>query len=279
MQLLPSSPRRRRRLLRIGAALAVAGTIAAIVLLVPSPKQPNPSPPKSAPPAQLVHRSTKVTRAERRAIDATLDRFLGAALDRSSPATAWRLAGPELKAGSSLRQWRAGTSPIPYFPAKEQTFHSWETVDAGPRYVVFDDLVVHPRRGSHTSSWIFTGEVVKRGSHWLVNRLYTIAVMKRPTKAGTHQVGPQDFAAPASPSGPPPTSGAVLSAKWLVVVAGVVGLVLLFPLGFFVASGVRSRRRRREYARSRDRDLPPLPSSVAEPSEPVGATPAGDRRH
>lgn len=262
MQIIPSSPRRRRRLLRLGAAAGVAGAIAAVVLLVPNPKPPNPAPPKNAPPAQLVQRSRPVTPSERRAINATLDRFLRAALDRSSPATAWRLAGPELKTGSTLREWRAGTSPIPYYPPREKTFHGWISVDAGPHYVVFDHLVVHPRHGPKTSARVFAGEVVNRGSGWLVNRLYTIAVFERPTKSGTHQVGPADFAAGAASTGPPPRGGAMLGKTWLLAAIGAIGLVLLFPLGFGLAVGVRARRRRRQYAHTRDRELPPLPPGV-----------------
>jgi hypothetical protein len=262
MRVIPSSPRARRRLLRIGIAFAVAGTIAGIALGVHSPKQPNSAPPKNAPPAQLVTRATRVTPKERRAINATLDKFLGASLDRSSPTTAWRLAGPEMKSGSTLREWRAGTSPVPYFPTREKTFGGWQAVDAGPNYVVFDHLLVHPKHGSQTSASIFSGEVVKSGSHWLVNRLYTIAVMKRPTKTGTHQVGPQDYAAPPSSQGSSQTSGGALGKQWLLVAAGVIGLALLFPLGFGIVSAVRSRRRQRQYREHRDRDLPPLPRSL-----------------
>jgi hypothetical protein len=263
MRVTPSSPRARRRLLRVGIALTVAGSIAGIALALQSPKQPSAAPAKNAPPAQLLNRRTRVTPKERRAINATLDKFLGASLDRSSPATAWRLAGPEMKSGSTLRQWRAGTSPVPYFPTREKTFGGWEAVDAGPNYVVFDHLLVHPKRGSQTSASIFSGEVVKSGSHWLVNRLYTIAVMKRPTKTGMHQVGPQDYAAPgASGQGSSQTSGGTLGKQWLLVVVGLVGLAILFPLGFGVASAVRSRRRQRQYVEHRDRDLPPLPRSL-----------------
>jgi hypothetical protein len=260
MRVIPSSPRARRRLFRLGIALTVAGTIASIALSVHSPKQPSSAPAKNAPPAQHLAKRTHITPRERRAINATLDRFLGASLDRSSPATAWRLAGPEMKSGSTLREWRAGTSPVPYFPTRENTFGGWETVDAGPNYVVFDHLLVHPKHGSNTSASIFAGEVVKSGSHWLVNRLYTIAVMKRPTKTGTHQVGPQDYAAPgASGQGSAQTSVGTLGKQWLLIVVGLVGLALLFPLGFGAASIVRSRRRRRQYTEHRNRDLPPLP--------------------
>ena len=262
MRVIPSSPKARRRLVRLGITLTVAATIAGIALAVRSPKQPSSAPARNAPPAQHVTRQTRITPKERRAINATLDKFLGASLDRSSPETAWRLAGPEMKSGSTLRQWRSGTSPVPYLPTRETTFGGWEAVDAGPDYVVFDHLLVHPKHGAQTSASIFSGEVVKSGSHWLVNRLYTIAVMKRPTKTGTHQVGPQDYAAPPASQGSSQTSRQTLGKEWLLVIAGLIGLALLFPLGLGVASTVRSRRRQRRYVERRDRELPPLPRSL-----------------
>ena len=291
MGVVPSSPRRRRRLVWFGIGVCIAAAIAGVALLVPDPPQPNPAPPKNAPPAQRIQPSSKVTRSERRAIDASLDRFLRAGLDRSSPATAWRLAGPEMKAESTLRQWRTGASPIPYFPSRQTTFHGWIVADAGPNYVVFDHLIVHPRHGPRTSSWIFTGEVVRRHSQWLVNRLYTVAVMQGPTKSSTHevgpadhaahvggmhQVGPGDYAAPPVPASPPPRadSGA-LASKWLLAVGGLVGLALLFPLAFGIVSAVRSRRVRRRYG-SASRELPPLPAAPETRAEPVG-TGAGSR--
>ena len=143
----------------------------------------------------------RVSPADRRAIDRTLDRFVPAGVARKSPATAWALAGPELKTGSTLAAWKAGNSPIPYYPVLEKTFHTWRTIDVGPRYVVFN-LLVHAQPTSHLGSYVFSGEVVKRGDQWLVNRIYTIAIMNPVTKK-THEVGPADFVAPPPSSQTP----------------------------------------------------------------------------
>jgi hypothetical protein len=284
MGFVPSSPRIRRRFVRLGIALALIGTAAAIAVLVRSPKQPNPSPAKNAPPAQLVKQSTYVPPADRRAIDKTLDQFIPAALGARSPQTAWRLAGPELKGGTTLREWRHGTSPIPYYPPRGKTFHSWTTIDAGRGYVDFN-LLVHPRHGAKGSSEVFSGQMLKHGGHWLVNGLYTIAVFARPTKSGRHEVGPADFAAgsaaQSSGQASPPPSGhsASLGTAWLLAAGGAVVLALLFPLGFAVASVIRSRRARRHYARSDSRALPPLPSSVHRASGPArGGGVGGEQR-
>jgi hypothetical protein len=285
MRVIPSSPRTRRRVTRLGIALAIVGAITGILVLVRGPKAPSASPAKNAPPAQLVKQSKHVSPADRRAIDKTLDQFIPAALGGRSPETAWRLAGPELRGGTTLRQWRHGTSPIPYYPARGKTFHSWTTVDAGPTYVDFS-LLVHPRHGPKGSSEVFSGQMLKQGDRWVVNGLYTIAVFARPDKKGRHEVGPADFAAgPAasgSGQGAPPPSGhsASLGKVWLLAIAGVIFLVLLLPLGLGVASVIRSRRARQRYnARSEARALPPLPRSGQGASEPAAEAGAGGPRH
>jgi hypothetical protein len=280
MRVLPSSPRARRRLVRLGVALTIVAAITAVAVVVRGPKGPNPSPAKNAPPAQLVRQSRHVSAADRRAIDKTLDQFIPAALGGRSPQTAWRLSGPDLRGGTSLEQWRHGTSPFPHYPPRGTTFHDWTTIDAGPSYVDFN-LLVHPRNVHSGSSEVFSGQMQRRGGRWVVNGLYTIAVFAKPNKSGRHEVGPADFAAgPAGQSssqGAPPPSGhsASLGTGWLLVVGGVILLVILFPIGFGVLSVLRSRRARRRYVQREARTLPPLPGSVQRSAEP----PVGAGRH
>ena len=284
MRLLPSSPRARRRFFRLAAAVVVVGAIVGIAIGVRSPKQPSAAPSKNAPQARIVRQSKYVSPADRRAIDQTLDQFVPAALSGTAPATAWRLSGPELRGGTTLSQWRHGTSPIPHYPASGKTFHNWKTVDAGPGYVDFN-LLVHPQRGPKGSSEVFAGQMLKRGNRWLVNGLYTIAVFARPNKTGRHEVGPADYAAsPAAQgnaNGTPPPSGhsASLSTTWLLAGGGVIVLALLFPLGFGVASVIRSRRARRRYMSPERRALPPLPRSAQSSSEAPGTGGVGGRPH
>jgi hypothetical protein len=265
-----SSPRLRRRLAWLGAAGLVVGAIAAAVVLVPdhtaqtAPPQ-NTAPPKHAASAQSARKTVSarrtshhvarhhgITPVDRRAINATLDQFIPDGVGQRSMATAWRLSGPELTAGSTLRQWRHDSSPIQYFPVAGKTFHSWRTLDSSRNSVDFD-ILVEPRPHTRYGSWVFSGEMIRRHSHWLVNRFYTTAEMQ-PVRGSRHEIGPADFAAPAA-AGVTTTGKARLSGIWLLAIAGVFGLALLFPLGFGVTSVVRNRRRRA----GTDRALPPLP--------------------
>jgi hypothetical protein len=283
MRVVSSSPRRRRRLFGLGVVLAVVGAAVLLAVLLPNRAPKEAAPARNAPPAEVVKQSKYVSPADRREIDSTLDRFIPAALDRRSPETAWSLAGPGLRGGSTLRQWRQGTSSVPYYPARGKTFHNWTTIDAGPDYVDFN-LLVHPRKGIHKGAYVFSGSMVKRGGRWLVNGLYTIAIFAAPTKSGRHEVGPADFAAgPAQSSnqaGPPQTSGGNrLGDTWLLAAGGVVVLALLFPLGIGIASVLRSRRNRKLYAASAPQTLPPLPSRYRAPSQHTGSASTGGQPH
>jgi len=231
-----------------------------VFLLIPSHGPPNAEPTGNEGPAQLASEThTRLTAADRRAIDATLDVFVPAGMARRAPAVAWSLAGPELKAASTLAEWRKGDSPVPYYVPREKTFHDWQTVDVGPRYVIFD-LLLHPLHRSSYSSYTFSGEVVKQGRRWLVNRLYVIAIMQRPDRKGLHEIGPADFAPP--PSGARSAGGkARLGAIGIVPALALLGLILAIPVGVGALALIRARRWRRLVRASNRSALPPLPKS------------------
>jgi hypothetical protein len=261
---LLESPRARRRLLLVGALTTVLGIVVAVTLLVPSHGPPSAKPTAHEGPPRLATAPAKLTATDRRAIDATLDTFIPAGMERRNAAAAWALAGPEMKSSSSLAAWHRGASPIPYFLPREKTFHDWQTVDVGRGYVIFN-LLLHPVHRS-VGSYVFSGQVVKQRGRWLVNRLYTIAIMKPPTHSGLHEVGPADFAAPAG-SGQSPPGKPVLGGFGIIPVVSVLALVLLVPLSLGLIALGRARRWRR-LVRSSDRTaLPPLPSGYLDPTE------------
>ena len=196
MRVVPSSPRVRRRLVRLGVVLAVAGAVAAIMALVHGGKTPS-SAPRRTPRARSsssrasTSRPPTAARSTRRSTSSSRRPSTGHRPRRHGGCPA-RPHG-----GTTLRQWRHGTSPIPYYPARGKTFHSWTTIDAQPKSVDFS-LLVHPRRGSQTSSWVFSGQMIKRHGRWLVNGLYTGGGHGAAGKHGRHEVGPADIAAGAA---------------------------------------------------------------------------------
>jgi hypothetical protein len=186
-------------------------------------------------------------------------------MERRDMATAWALAGPELRGGSRLADWRANTSPIPYYLPRETTFHTWQTVDLGPRYVTFN-LLLHPRRRS-TGDYVFSGQVVKHRGRWLVNRLYTIAIMKPPNRHGPQEVGPADFAAPSGNAQNEPSKPPLWRRFGIVPAVTLFAFILLIPICVGMLALLRARRWRRRVRASDRTALPPLPSGYLRPPE------------
>jgi hypothetical protein len=259
---IPESPRLRRRLKwgALAGSLVVAGLL--IAILVPNKSQSNGASAGSRAPAQLaVDTHQKLATADRRAIDTLLDRFFPAAVQRRDPNEAWALAGPEMRNASSLSDFRKGASPVPSYAANERNYHHWRAIDVERNSVVLN-ILVHPKNPQKIGTWVFSVEVVKSKSHWLVNRIYTIAVMNPPVRPATvtHELGPADYAAP------PPTSRTAAtkspsSHSFLLPVVGIFALVLLIPLALGAGAFLRARRWRRTVKASGRTELPPLPSS------------------
>jgi hypothetical protein len=265
---LPESPRARRRLAGAAAALSLLAIGVAVAVLLPNKGPSNPAPTGKPQPAQLaVNTHEKLSRSDRRAIDTLLDRYFPAAVRRENAKTAWALSGPEMRSASSLSEFRKGTSPVPYYPAHEANYHSWRAIDVERNAVVLN-ILVHPQDPQKLGTWVFSVQVVRSARRWLVNRIYTIAVMNPPTRAATvtHELGPADYASP------PPTQRNHSTSKpggrsLLIPVLAILALILLIPLGLGVVALVRARRFRRAVAGRGQTALPPLPSSYRRQSE------------
>jgi hypothetical protein len=266
---LLESPRFRRRLRwALGLGLPLA-TILVVFLLVPSHGPTAAAPTGDEGPAQLASTAPKVrlTPAVRRQIDAVLDRFLPAAVERKDEVAGWALAGPEMKDGSTLAGWRKGDTPVPYYQAREKTFHDWQAVDVGQGYVIFN-LLVHPAKGSTLAPYVFSGEVVKEHERWLVNRLYTIAIMNKPTKHNPMpEIGPADFAAGASPGAKGTPDSTEHSSRILPVLTLFVAIALV-PLLLGGVALRRARRWRREVQSSGRQQIPSLPARYRSRTRP-----------
>jgi hypothetical protein len=230
------------------AAAVPIAAIALVVMLVPERASIEDAVTTDEGPAQLADTHVyHLTATDRRKIDALLDRFIPASVERQSPATAWSLAGPELRASSSLAAWRRGDSPVPEYPARGTTFHFWTVVAIEKNDVVFN-ILLHPRAGHKIASYELSGQVIRHGTGWRVNRLYTIATFSHPSAKRATVVGPNDFAAPGG-SASAATQHARLSRWYSVPLFVLFGGVILFPLTLGAIALVRGRRFRRATAR------------------------------
>jgi hypothetical protein len=254
---LLQSPRRRRRVLW-GSALALgAAAAAAVVVLVPERNSAKES--FSDQPAQVVQNlDLRLRPAERRQIQHTVDRFVLAALDRSDPALAWKLAGPDLRGSTTARDWVAGRMPIPAFLVKGTHFPGWTNVVVGRDSVLFD-VVLQPRTRSGGGAIAYNAQVVRRGNGWAVNRWYPVATFA-PAGSRPAVVGPNDYA--ASARGENSETQGTLAPQWIAVPIGLFALGLAAVMTVVGRNWLRYRRVRRAFAGDGSRELPALPRNV-----------------
>jgi hypothetical protein len=256
VRLLPTSPRKRRRLLYAGAVVLALAAVVAVGFALPNYDGPGHGILSKAP-ARVVRqpRSVPLRARDRAAIDATLDRFLPDALRRENLGAAYELATPAFRAGSTRRDWERGSSPVMPYPARGRTFHSWRL-----NYSYADDvsldLLVHPTSGD-IGPIAFDIELRRRRGRWLVDSFFPRAVF--PSEIATRKE--EDQRPLSSPDFKPlvvqqqaaraDSNKGRLSAAWFVVPAAVVALIALVPGGLAVVSWRRDRRLEREYRAGR----------------------------
>ena len=180
-----------------------------------------------------------ITRADRAAINRTLDAFIRDGVRGANVPATYDLVTPQFRGGQGRRSWVRGNTPIYPYPARGTSWHAW-TVDYVLKNDVAFELVLQPRPGSNGDPTSFNGEVKKIHGRWLVDSFYAAAVFL--TKE--HRVvGPRDFV-PGAGGGGDPGGESTLGAIWFLLPAAFGALILLVPIGFVVFNVTRNRRRR-----------------------------------
>ena len=253
---LLASPRRRRRLARGGLVLlSLAAAGAAIALFsdstVPPPERLRPAP------VQAVAREIPLTSAMRRGIDRTLEQFVPAAVGRQDPTRAWRLSGPGLRVGGSLRAWQAGEMPVHPYPFAEKGLRDWTLIYARRDRVAID-LMLFPRVGAPEGPIAFGIDLVPGRGRWLVDSIFPAAIWsgknERPFVTGAQDFTGK-FGTKQSTYDKPKLPEARLDAVWILVPGLILGVSVVAPLSILVWGLAKRRRQPAE-------PLPPLPSTV-----------------
>ena len=249
MRLL-DSPRMRRRLgtgVVVVVALATAAGVVAVVQRAEAP-EPLAASPAAGPAADeyvTPEREIRLTRAMRRQIDATLDRFVPAAVARKDPALAWELAGPGLRGATTKRDWLRGELPVFPFPARGGTFHGWRAEFAYRNQVALE-LLLHARPETKRGAMYVSVDVVRRGGKWVVDAWYPSAVFsdpqERPWVTGVVDFTPTYMSANNYYEQAKRDRRATLSAAWIAVPVVILCGALLVPAGLGVVA-IRRRRR------------------------------------
>ena len=208
-------------------------------------------------PAQPVAREIALTTAMRRGIDRTLATFVPAAVGRKDPIRAWRLSGPGLRAGGSLRAWKAGEMPVHPYPFADKGLRDW-TVIYARRDRVAIDLMLFPRAGAREGPIAFGIDLVPGKSGWLVDSIFPAAIWsgkgERPFVTGSQDFTGK-FGTKKSTYDKPKLPERRLDAVWILVPGLILGASVVAPLSI-LGWGLAKRRTRPA------EPLPPLPSTV-----------------
>ena len=203
-----------------------------------------------AAPAQAAYR---LKPAERRAINASIDRFVTTAVQRHDLAASYDLVTPAMRTGISRRAWAHGTTNVMAYPARGTRFHGWTLDLAQPGYVMVD-LLLQPRRQAHEGPMIFTLELKRLHGRWLVASFIPSASFAGAQRTGSMKAF-GDFG-PLASTNPKPKH---VNRLFLVGPALVLLLIVGIPATIVLRSWRRNRRAEREFGRPLSRELPPLP--------------------
>ena len=203
-----------------------------------------------AAPAQAAYR---LKPAERRAINATLDRFVTEAVQRHDLAASYDLVTPAMRTGISRRAWAHGVTNVMAFPARGTRFHGWALDLAQRRYVMLD-LLLQPRRGTHVGAMIFTVELRKLHGRWRVASFVPSASF-----AGAERTGSMKAFGDYGPLASTNPKARHVNRLFLIGPALVLLLIVALPAAIVLRGWRRNRRAERAFGEPLRRELPPLP--------------------
>ena len=240
-----SSPRFRRRALKVGVLLAVVVSAALVSIFFWNTATVVETPLRGKADVYVPPIPVEMAAAERRAVIATAALFVETAVRREHAERAYELVGPNLKGTTTRAEWRDGDIPVVPYPVDDAR---WK-FDYSYADEIGLQVAVFPRPGATVRPAVFNLSLRSVGSgakrRWLVDSW-------SPRGGGG---GARPSRSEGSPFrvdlAPPPSASTSLGAVWLLVPAGLIALALLVPVVLFVVERVRTRRAQRAYDASR----------------------------
>lgn len=239
-----SSPRRRRRALRLAVVLLIALAVALLIAFDRNTVGASKDDRLSSQPA-TVYKAEKQVRLPRsdyyKARDVAIA-FIRTAVERKSLAKSCGLVTRKMMQGMTCHQWRTQDIPVvPYDPDERISKYSFDysfPTSVGIKFALY------PKAGDRVPPTVFRIDLERRNRHarWLVDDW-------QPAGLPPQLSGGNSF----SDTG----SGPTLGARWLLLPLGIVLALLLVPVGIGLRAWRRGRRAARAYPAG---PLPPLRS-------------------
>ncbi len=233
------SRRRRRRLAALAVLAIVAGSVAGIVVIVGNTGKHFPEAVSNKAPDVFRSPPThRLTPSELREVRRVSVAFIGSAVARQHLDDSYEIVGPEIREGLSRAEWHTGN--IPVIPYKVQSILHWTPEYSFENDVAYE-VVLLGAPGTLPHSKTFFIEL-KRFPHsrkptsWFVDS-WTPTGISTDTRAAIKQA-----------LAPPPRVEARLAPAWLLVPAGILGLLVVVPLVIFGRHWYVARRARARLA-------------------------------
>ena len=246
MRLLPASPRKRRRLMKVGVVVLAVLVVAVLTAIFKRPSNDAPSSPQSAGSTYVEDAPVRLTPAMRKEINETLVEFVPAAVLRQDTQRAYELSTPNLRAGASHDEWERGE--IPVFPAYvHPPYTGWNLNYSIKDNVNFDLMLKTTKREKQVSAYSYNVDLKRVDGEWRVEMFYPVAQFRRTSlENGTKVVASYDFV-PQQYQGAGRTSHEDEKRLFTLALFSIPGLGLALVLALFAAQYVRNRRAERRY--------------------------------
>jgi len=250
-----TSPRRRRRLIKIAVVLAIFPLVYLGIHYSTGGNPENANGPQVA--NYVQPKRSPFTKAEQAAVRPVLAQFIRHAVARQDPEKAWNVSGPDLRQGTSQEQWAKGNLPVVPYPAASRGLGQWSYVKYSYTNLVGLEVFVFPKPGSGYSDMTADAEVRRNSdgqwqvNYWMPERFHgpaSVSAKSKSTKtpkkvalaASKKASGSHKSAASASADSNPNQS--LLGGAWLALPIAILSLIVLGPLALLVIGIIRNRR-------------------------------------
>ena len=242
-----SSPRFRRRALKLGILLAVVVAAALVSIFFWNTATVVETPLHGKADVYVPPIPVKMAPAERRAVIATAALFVRTAVRRDHAERAYELVGPNLRGTTTREEWRSGDIPVVPYPVDDAR---WK-FDYSYANEIGLQVAVFPTPGASIRPAVFNLSLRSVGTgeqrRWLVD-----SWSPRGGGGGGARPNRSDGSPFRVDLAPQASAATSLAAVWLLVPAGLILLALLVPATLIVVERVRSRRAQKAYEASRD---------------------------
>ena len=204
----------------------------------------------------------RLSRADRAAINATLDVFVNHAVKRRDIGKSYDVVTPTMRGGMTRSQWSRGSIPVYPYPAAGRQFHNW-TVQYRTREEVALELILAPtaRNRKKIGQYLFHVYLQPKNGRWLVDSFMVGATFSPEGKAPVVQAAGDFGATPGGQTYNRPgvereSRPPLVNSIYLLVPFAVLGLLLLGIVAWIVVGKIR-------YARligAERQNIPPLRS-------------------